>query len=109
MSEKPFEITEENFEEFIDDNDQIVIDFWATWCGPCVQLDPVIEDLVEEYDSKVKFGKVNIENNGSIPSKYGIQSLPTLLFLKDGEVLELLRGTIDKEDLKKKIEENFDL
>lgn len=109
MPEKPLKITEDNFDEFISENKNVVLDFWATWCGPCVQLDPVIEGLVEHFGNEVRFGKVNIENNGSIPSKYGIQSLPTLLFLKDGEVVEMLRGTIDEESLKKKVEENFNL
>lgn len=109
MPEKPLKITEDNFDEVISENKNIVLDFWATWCGPCVQLDPVIEDLAEELDDKVLFGKVNIENNGSIPSKYGIQSLPTLLFLKDGNVVEMVRGTMDKETLKRKIEDNFGL
>ncbi len=109
MPDKPLKVTEDNFDEFVSENKNIVIDFWATWCGPCVQLDPVIEDLAEEFTNHVRFGKVNIENNGSIPSKYGIQSLPTLLFLKDGEVIEMIRGTIDKGDLREKIEDNFDL
>ncbi len=109
MPEKPLKITEDNFDEVISENKNVVLDFWATWCGPCVQLDPVIEDLAEELDDKVLFGKVNIENNGSIPSKYGIQSLPTLLFLKDGNVVEMVRGTMDKETLKRKIEDNFGL
>lgn len=109
MPEKPLKITEDNFDEVISENKNVVLDFWATWCGPCVQLDPVIEDLAEELDDKVLFGKVNIENNGSIPSKYGIQSLPTLLFLKDGDVVEMVRGTMDKETLKRKIEDNFGL
>lgn len=109
MPEKPLKITEDNFEEIISENKNVVLDFWATWCGPCVQLDPVIKDLAEEFGNKVSFGKVNIEKNGSIPSKYGIQSLPTLLFLKDGDVVEMVRGTMDKKTLKKKVEDNFDL
>ncbi|MFP4050446.1 MAG: thioredoxin [Thermoplasmata archaeon] len=109
MPKKPIKVTEDNFDEFISENENVVLDFWATWCGPCVQLDPIIEDLAEEYVQKVRFGKVNIENNGSIPSKYGIQSLPTLLFLKDKEVMDMVRGTMDEDELKRRIEENFDL
>ncbi|MFW6176101.1 MAG: thioredoxin [Thermoplasmatota archaeon] len=109
MPKKPIKVTEDNFDEFISENENVVLDFWATWCGPCVQLDPIIEDLAVEYGQKVRFGKVNIENNGSIPSKYGIQSLPTLLFLKDKEVMDMVRGTMDEDELKRRIEENFDL
>ncbi|MEF8873482.1 MAG: thioredoxin family protein [Candidatus Thermoplasmatota archaeon] len=103
------ELTDNDHEEFIEGNEQVVLDLWATWCNPCVQMNPLIENLAEKYDGEVKFAKVNIENNGEIPSKYGVQSLPSFLFFKDGELIAKERGKLNEEEFEEKLQENFDI
>lgn len=102
-------IEDENFEEFLEDNERVVLDLWATWCSPCIQMDPLIEELAERYSGKVKFGKVNIEKNNQIPSKFGVQSLPSFLFFKNGEIIGKERGVMNKEDFEGKLKDLFDL
>lgn len=102
-------ITDEDHLEFIKDNDYVVIDLWATWCSPCIQMDPIVEDLAERYDGKVNFGRTNIEENSELPSRYGIQSLPSFLFFKNGEHVDKERGVLKKDEFEKKLKENFEL
>ena len=86
---KPIEITDANFEEVVLGSDKpVVIDFWAEWCGPCKAIAPMISELAEELDGQVVVGKVDVDNNRGISSKYKIMSIPTLLFFKDGEVVD---------------------
>jgi len=102
-------VTEKNYEEFLESNEQIVLDLWATWCIPCVYMDPIIEDLAEKFEGKVKFGKVNVEENKNIPLKFEIQSLPSFLFIKKGDVKEKIIGKLDEEEFEERLEKNFDL
>jgi thioredoxin 1 len=83
---KAVEITDSNFEEIISNGTPVVVDFWAEWCGPCRQVGPVIDELANVYDGKAIVGKVNVDNNPQIAMKYGIRSIPTILFFKDGEI-----------------------
>lgn len=85
----------------------VLVDFWANWCGPCKMIAPVVEELAREYDKKVKIGKLDIDANPDTPSRFGIMSIPTLLFFKDGKVAEQLVGALNKTELKKKIEEHL--
>ncbi len=99
------EFTDGNFKEEVLDNEGLsVVDFWAEWCGPCRKMTPIIDELSDEMDGKVKIGKVNVDENQEISLKYGIRSIPTILFIKGGEVVDKLVGTSSKDFLKEKIE-----
>ena len=98
--------TDSNFEaEVIQSNKLAVIDFWATWCGPCVALTPTIEALATEYEGRVNIGKVNVDNNPQLTMQFGIRNIPTLLFIKNGELAGKHVGIIRKPELQKKIDE----
>lgn len=100
-----FEFTDDNFREQALENDKVVlVDFWAEWCGPCRMIAPIVEQLATEMSDKALIGKMNVDNNTEIPMKYGVRSIPTLLVIKNGEVVEKHVGTISKNDLVKKIE-----
>ena len=100
-----FEFTDSNFKEEVLDNDGLaVVDFWAEWCGPCRAITPIIEDLATEYDGTVKVGKLNVDHNQEVSIKYGVRSIPTILFIKGGEVVERHVGSASKDFLKQKIE-----
>ena len=81
----------------------MLVDFWATWCGPCRRIAPIIEELSEEYDGKVTFGEVDTDQNPSIPSKYGIKSIPALLLFKDGNLVSSMIGFRTKEQIKESL------
>lgn len=100
-----FELTDDNFQENVLEKEGVtVIDFWAEWCGPCRMISPIIEELSKEYDGKALVGKVNVDHNPEISMKYGIRSIPTVLILKDGEVVHKQVGTTTKQVLAEKIE-----
>ena len=100
-----FEFTDTNFkQEAIERKGVSVVDFWAEWCGPCRLVGPVIEDLAQEYDGRALVGKVNVDHNPEVSMKYGVRSIPTILFLKDGEVVDKHVGTATKATLAQKID-----
>jgi thioredoxin 1 len=101
MSE-PVEVTDQTFEQFISNNEVTVIDCWAAWCGPCRMLTPIIEELAEERDD-VTFGKLNVDQNRGTPSKFGIMSIPTLLYFKNGELVDRTLGAIPKQAVEERI------
>ena len=97
---KPQEITDTEFEqEVLKAHLPVVVDFWAEWCGPCKIIAPILDGLAEEYDGKIKFVKVDTEENFETPSTYGILSLPTLLVFKEGQQIERITGARPKGDL----------
>ena len=99
------EFTDANFQKEVLDSEKLsVIDFWAEWCGPCRAIGPVIEELSREYAGKVNVGKVNVDNNPQISINYGITSIPAILFVKGGKVVDKLVGAQPKANFVKKIE-----
>src|SRR5947208_12612145 len=102
---KPSEVTDQNFEsEVINAETPVLVDFWAPWCGPCRMVAPIVEELAGEYDGRVKFVKLNTDENPQIASKYGIRSIPTLLVFKGGEVAGQIVGFRPKSDLQKRLD-----
>tara|TARA_Y100000389_G_scaffold165010_1_gene169004 strand:+ start:6727 stop:7035 length:309 start_codon:yes stop_codon:yes gene_type:complete len=91
----------------ISENKLVVIDFWAEWCGPCRTISPIISELSETYKESAVIGKLNVDNNEDLAAKYEIRSIPTVLFLKDGKVLDSLVGSRPKSDFVEKIESNI--
>ena len=93
-------LTKDNFEKEVSGSDKaVLIDFWATWCGPCKMIAPIIEEIAEEFSDEVKVCKVNIDNEPSLATKFGITSIPTLLLVKNGEVVKTSVGYIPKEKI----------
>ncbi|MBR9999846.1 MAG: thioredoxin [Cyclobacteriaceae bacterium] len=101
---KPIELTDNNYNEVLDSQKPILVDFWAEWCGPCKLIGPVVEELAREYDGKAVFAKVDVDSNPVISAKYGIRSIPTLLFFKNGEIVDRQIGAVPKSILAKKLE-----
>lgn len=98
------EITDASFEELLKSDKPLVVDFWAEWCGPCRMVGPIVEELAEEYADKVVIGKVDVDSNDEITSKYGIRNIPTILFIKNGEVVDKQVGAAQKSVLAEKVE-----
>ncbi|MCF8260844.1 MAG: thioredoxin [Melioribacteraceae bacterium] len=94
---KPITFTDDNFDaEVINSDKPVIIDFWAAWCGPCRMIAPIIEELAEEYDGKVKVGKLDVDQNQQTSIKYGVRSIPTVLFIQNGEVKDSIIGAVPK-------------
>ena len=108
MSKNTLEFTDENFSaEVLNSDTPVLVDFWAEWCGPCKMLTPTIDELASEYDSKAKIGKLNVDNHPNVATKYGIRSIPCLLFFKNGEVQKQIMGTVSKSDIATALDELF--
>jgi len=105
VSEYVKEFTEANFDdEVLNSSQPVVVDLWAEWCMPCLMVAPIIEELAQEYDGKVKFGKLNVDENRSIAIRFSIQAIPTLLIFKDGQLVQKFVGLRSKADLKREID-----
>ena len=102
------EFNDSNFQtEVIDSNQLSMIDFWAEWCGPCRAIGPVVEELSKEFEGRVNIGKVNVDHNPQLSMNYGITSIPAILFIKNGQVVDKLVGAQPKHNFVKKIESHL--
>ncbi|MDA3731114.1 thioredoxin [Niameybacter massiliensis] len=103
-----FKFTDENFQqEALESNIPVIVDFYADWCGPCKMMAPIIDELATQYEGKIKIGKVNTDESRAVASKYNIMSIPTILFIKDGQVVETTVGALPKQVLEQKISQLF--
>ena len=100
MAENVIEFSDQSFDSSVLESDvPVLVDFWAVWCGPCKAIAPIIEEIANDYDGKVKVGKVDVDNNNQVAMKYGIRSIPTLLLFKGGEVVDQVIGNVGKESI----------
>ena len=97
-------ITNENFESLKNGEQPLVVDFWATWCGPCRMVGPVISELAQEYDGRIVVGKCDVEENDELAMEFGIRNIPTILFIKGGQVVDKMVGAQPKARIQEKFE-----
>ena len=104
---KPINLTDSNFDIEKSKYSLLVVDFWAAWCGPCKMISPIIEQLAEQYAGKIVFGKINVDANPHISQRFGIQSIPTLMIVKEGQVIDVMIGALPKGQIENRIEQHI--
>ena len=108
MSDKIISLSDDKFEaDVINADGPVLVDFWAEWCGPCKMIAPILEEIADEYEGKVTIGKLNVDENGDTPPKYGIRGIPTLLLFKEGSVAATKVGALSKTQLQEFINDNI--
>src|SRR6187402_1832787 len=100
---KAIVINDANFDEIINSDKPVLVDFWAEWCGPCKMIGPVVEELAGDFEGKAVIGKINVDDNPAISARFGIRSIPTLLVFKNGEIVDKQIGAVPKTALADKI------
>lgn len=90
------EVTDNNFKELVNSGKPMILDFWAEWCGPCRMVGPIIDDLAKEYDGRITVGKMDVDNNNDVVAQFGVRNIPTVLFFKDGKVVDKQVGAAQK-------------
>lgn len=98
------QITDANFEELLNSGKPLVVDFWAEWCGPCRMVAPIIDELSTEYEGRVTIGKLDVDNNAEVVGQFGIRNIPTILFFKDGKIVDKIVSAVPKPQIVAKIE-----
>jgi thioredoxin 1 len=104
---RPIVLTDMNFRDEVSKYPLMLIDFWAPWCGPCKMISPIIEQLAGEYGGKVVFGKLNIDENQTVAQYFGIQSIPTMMILKNSKVVDVIVGALPKAQIETKLKQHF--
>ena len=106
-SDAIFELTDASFDQDVLKSDQpVLVDFWASWCGPCKAIAPIVDELAQQYQGKVKVGKMDVDRNNATPMRYGVRGIPTLLVFKGGQVKEQIVGYVPKETIQKAIDKH---
>lgn len=101
---KAIELNDSNFDQFVNSDKPVLVDFWAEWCGPCKMIGPVVEELAGDYEGKAVIGKLNVDENPTVTAKFGVRSIPTLLVFKNGQVVDKQVGAVPKSVLSQKIQ-----
>ena len=102
------EVTDATFDQDVLKADQpVLVDFWATWCGPCRAIAPIVDELAKEYQGKIKVGKMDVDRNNATPMRYGVRGIPTLLVFKGGQVKEQIVGYVPKETIQKALDKHI--
>lgn len=103
-SNSPVTLTDADFDSVMTKNPSLIVDCWAPWCGPCRAIAPTIDELAKSYSGKITFGKVNVDDSPKVAQKFGIMSIPTILFIKNGQLVEQLVGVVPKKTIEEKLQ-----